>query len=298
MKHLKGELSLAIATLVWGFAFVFQSTATEFLGAFTFNGIRFLLGAVSLIPLLFIRTKFEFDIKKCVKLGIVIGVLICLASNLQQIAISQTSVGKAGFITALYMILVPIFGYIFFKDKITKLLVVAISISLFGLFLLCGATFDINYNDIMLFVGAIFFAIQIIIVGHYASNVDAIVLSFVQYIVCGGLSLIIGLIFEDVNFAGIFKASSSILYTGILSTGFAYTMQIIGQKDCEPAVASLIMACESLVSALAGWLMLHQTLSSQELIGCALMFVAIILSQIRTKEERNERSKRMSSNNQ
>ena len=150
----------------------------------------------------------------------------------------------------------------------------------------------------MLFVGAIFFAIQIIIVGHYASNVDAIVLSFVQYIVCGGLSLIIGLIFEDVNFAGIFKASSSILYTGILSTGFAYTMQIIGQKDCEPAVASLIMACESLVSALAGWLMLHQTLSSQELIGCALMFVAIILSQIRTKEERNERSKRMSSNNQ
>ena len=294
MKHLKGELSLAIATLVWGFAFVFQSTATEFLGAFTFNGIRFLLGAVSLIPLLFVRTKFPFDMKKCIKLGIVIGILICLASNLQQIAISQTSVGKAGFITALYMILVPIFGYIFFKDKITKLLLVAICISLCGLFLLCGATFDINMMDIMLFAGAIFFAIQIIIIGHYASHVDAIVLSFVEYIVCGGLSLIIGLIVEDVHLANIFDAGYSILYTGILSTGFAYTMQIIGQKDCEPAVASLIMACESLISALAGWLILNQTLNSQELLGCGLMFVAIILSQIRTKEEKNARSKRMS----
>ena len=247
MKQFRGELLLIIATLVWGTAYVFQSTATAYLGAFTFNGLRFLLGAISLIPLIFIRTKFEFDMKKCLKLGVVIGICICLASNLQQIGIAYTTVGKAGFITSLYMVLVPLFGYIFFKEKITKILMVSIILALLGLFILCGAILDLNSSDIILLLGATLFAVQIVLVGHFASHVDAIILSFIEYAVCGGISIILGLIFEDVQIQNIFDARYSILYTGVLSTGLSYTLQIIGQKDCKPAVASLIMACEALI---------------------------------------------------
>lgn len=284
MNKFKGELFLTLTTIIWGFSFVFQSTATEFLGAFTFNGIRFMLGAIVLLPLVISRAKKGLiDYKPSIKLGIVIGIFLCLGSNLQQLAISNTSVGKAGFITALYMVIVPILGFIFYRDKISKLLIAAIGIAVVGLYLLCGASLNFNGGDLLLLLCAFSFGMQIIVVGRYGGNMDSVFISFVQYIVCTVISLTIGFIFEDINLTNIFNASSSIIFTGVFSTGIAYTLQIVGQKDCPPTIASLILACESLVSALAGWLMLNQSLSSTELIGCGLMFIAIIMSQIDLK---------------
>ena len=297
MNKVKGELFLSLTTIIWGISFVFQSSATEFLGAFTFNGIRFLLGSLSLIPLLIPRIKGgKINYRQCICLGVIIGIFLCIGSNLQQIAISYTSVGKAGFITALYMIFVPVLGYILYKDNISKILIIAICIAVVGLFLLCGADFSFNLSDILLLLTALSFAMQIIFIGKYGKELDAIFVSFVEYLVCTILSLIIGLFIEDMNFVNILNASHSLLFTGVMSTGVAYTLQMIGQKDCPSTIASLILACESLVSALAGWVVLNQSLSVSELIGCLLMFIAIILSQIDYKPKISGLTKKINKN--
>ena len=281
-KSFKGELVLLITATIWGLAFIFQSTAADVIGAFTFNGVRFLLGALSLLPL-FVFNRQGIDYHKCLKLGIALGITIALAANLQQLAMPYVTSAKAGFITSLYMIFVPIIGFIFFKEKVTLRVALALLIALIGLFLLTGADLSFETADLLVIFCAFFFGLQISLVGHFGADVNSVALSFVQYVVAGLFSLVLALFLEDIKIQAILDASISLLYTGILSTGVAYTLQIVGQRHTPAYLASIIMSLEAVVALFGGMIFLHETLSASELIGCALMLAAVLIAQRRKK---------------
>ena len=213
--------------------------------------------------------------------GICCGLALCAASNFQQFGIAHTTVGKAGFITALYVVIVPILG-LFFKKKVSIVVWFSVALSVVGLYLLCmtDSSFKLAFGDTLVLICALLFSIHIMVIDHFSPKGDGVVISCIQFFVAGMVSGILMLIFENPTIAGILAAWMPILYAGVLSSGVAYTLQIVGQKDMNPTIASLIMCLESVVSALAGWLLLNQALSARELAGCALMFAAIVLAQI------------------
>ena len=285
MKTFKGELYLFTTALIWGFAIFVQTTIADQIGSFTFNGIRYLVGAVSLLPLLKFK-RSNINNRKCIILGICLGFCLYMACNLQQIAmIYSSSVAKVGFITSLYIVLVPLLSYFIFKTKTSPIIIVAIVIAVIGLYMLCGASLTFELADILLISCAFFYAMQMVLIGGLAKDVNSVQLSFVQYVASGVMSLITAIFFEDIQMASIVSCTGAILYIGIMSTGVAYTLQIMGQRYTSPAVASVILSFEAGVSALAGWIFLNQTLSTNEAIGCALMALAVILAQVRIKEK-------------
>ena len=285
MKTFKGELYLFTTALIWGFAIFVQTTIADQIGSFTFNGIRYLVGAVSLLPLLKFK-RSNINNRKCIILGICLGFCLYMACNLQQIAmIYSSSVAKVGFITSLYIVLVPLLSYFIFKTKTSPIIIVAIVIAVIGLYMLCGASLTFELADILLISCAFFYAMQMVLIGGLAKDVNSVQLSFVQYVASGVMSLITAVFFEDIQMASIVSCTGAILYIGIMSTGVAYTLQIMGQRYTSPAVASVILSFEAGVSALAGWIFLNQTLSTNEAIGCALMALAVILAQVRIKEK-------------
>lgn len=296
MKSLKNSLMLFLTALIWGVAFVAQSVSAEYIGAFTFNGIRCFLGGLVLLPFIMFTDKkraqtndktdsidYSWKNKKLLTGGILCGIILCIASNLQQIGITYTTVGKAGFITALYVVLVPI-AEIFLHKKNSVLTWISVALSVIGLYLLCiKEDISIQKGDFYVLLCAIVFTLHIIVIDYFVNFVDGVKMSCIQFFVCSLLSCFVMLFTETPNMNNIFSAGISILYSGILSCGVAYTLQIVGQKGVNPTVASLILCLESVISALAGWLILGQKLSARELTGCALMFTAIILSQIPVK---------------
>ena len=285
MKTFKGELYLFTTALIWGFAIFVQTTIADQIGSFTFNGIRYLVGAVSLLPLLKFK-RSNINNHKCIILGICLGFCLYMACNLQQIAmIYSSSVAKVGFITSLYIVLVPLLSYFIFKTKTSPIIIAAIVIAVIGLYMLCGASLTFELADILLISCAFFYAMQMVLIGGLAKDVNSVQLSFVQYVASGVMSLITAVFFEDIQMASIISCTGAILYIGIMSTGVAYTLQIMGQRYTSPAVASVILSFEAGVSALAGWIFLNQTLSTNEAIGCALMALAVILAQVRIKEK-------------
>ena len=288
MNKIKGELFLLTTALIWGFAVVLQTTVVDVIGTLTFNGVRYLIGAASLLPLLrFARSGV--DNKRCIGLGILMGLCISLGANLQMEAMAHySSAAKVGFITSLYMVFVPILNFLMYRQKTSPFINVSIVISVVGLYFLNGADFSFEIGDLLLIGCAFFFALQIVLIGAYAQNLNSVQLSFVQYVTAGLSSLIFAFIFEDIQISGIVAAGGTLLYTGVLSTGVAYTLQIFGQKDTDPTVASLILSLEAVISALCGFLFLHQSLSSQELLGCILMFIAVLLTQIKFKGEKKK----------
>ena len=293
---LKNSLLLLLTATIWGVAFVAQSVSMDYIGGFTFNAIRNIIGAITLVPVILIFSKQNpaadqnpADRQKARKTlitgGICCGILLCLASNFQQFGIKYTTVGKAGFITACYIIIVPIIG-IFLKKKCSPFIWIAVLLSLGGLYLLCispGEGFSIGKGDTLVLICAVLFSFHILTVDHFSPLVDGVKMSCIQFLVCGILSGIPALIFENPNITNILQAWMPILYAGILSCGVAYTLQIVGQKGMNPTVASLIMSLESCISVIAGWLILGQNLSSRELFGCVLMFGAIVLAQLPQK---------------
>ena len=286
MSKFKGETYLLLTALIWGFAVVLQTTVVDVIGTFTFNGIRYLIGAISLLPLLK-YARSGVDKKRCICLGIIMGLCISIGANLQQEAMAHgINAAKVGFITSLYMIFVPILNFIMYKQKTGKLILVSIVISVFGLYFLSGGHFKFEIGDLLLIGCAFFFALQIVLIGAYAKDLNSVQLSFVQYVTSGLSSLIVAFFVEDITFTSIFAARWSLLYTGILSTGVAYTLQIIGQKYTDPTVASIILSLEAVTSAVTGFLFLHQVLSGQEIIGCVLMFIAVILTQVKFKGDK------------
>lgn len=282
MKQLKGSAVLFLAAVVWGFAFVAQSEGMRYVGGFTFNCVRSLIGGLVLVPCIFLmREKID---RTVLRGGICCGIPLCIASNLQQQGIKYTTVGKAGFITALYVVLVPIFG-LFLHKRVGKTVWIGLALAVAGLYFLCiNGQFTVEIGDLLVFLCAIFFALQILSVDHFAPRVDCVALSCIEFLTSGILSAVPMFMFETVSWERLMDAAAPILYAGVMSCGVAYTLQIVGQKNMNPTVASMIMSLESVISVLAGFLLLHQKLSARELVGCALMFAAVLLSQLPEKK--------------
>lgn len=333
----KSPMLLLLTAVIWGVAFVAQSVGMEYVGGFTFNCTRNMIGGLVLLPCIAfldrIRTgknsgnsesesrkssgenqKLSESRKNCgedQKLsgsrescseeqqlsgsrekcaggwdktlwlgGICCGLALFIASNLQQFGIKYTTVGKAGFITAMYIIIVPVMG-IFLKKTVGTKVWISVVLGVIGLYLLCITEgFSLGFGDILVLLCAICFAVHILIIDYFSPKVDGVRMSCIQFFTCGILSGIGMLLFEEPSIGAICQAWLPILYAGALSCGVAYTLQIIGQRDTDPTVASLILSLESVISVLAGWVLLGQKLSVRELSGCVLMFAAIILAQL------------------
>ncbi|MBE7065303.1 MAG: DMT family transporter [Ruminococcaceae bacterium] len=295
-NNLKGSLLLCIAAMIWGFAFVAQTDAGSKIPLFTFNGMRAFIAAVFLFVVGSIikfgdGTKFlpadKTDCKKMFKAGIICGVLLFVATNLQQFGLTVYPEGVAaeargGFLTALYIIIVPVLS-LFMKKKPGIVVWIAVVLAIAGTYLLCigAGQGGFHLGDIMLILCAAGFSVHIMAISKFGDGVNGIKLSAIQFLVCGVLSLVPALAFESTNFQTLLSAMPQILYVGILSSGVAYTLQIIGQKYAEPSVATLSMSLESVFAALGGWLISGNSLGAKELIGCAFVFVAVLVAQIK-----------------
>ncbi len=281
----KSTFLLFLTAIIWGFAFVAQRVGAEFVGAFTFNGIRFLLGSLSLIPVIAIFEREKFDKSKFVKTlipSIIAGVILFIASTLQQLGVEWTgSAGKAGFLTGLYIVLVPVIR--FFMGKKTSILTFfGAMFALVGLFFLCmtGDEMSFGKGDIVLIIGAFFWAAHILVVDKYVNNISPLKFSMMQFFVCGFLSIIFALSTETIELSAIKSAGIPILYGGLMSVGVAYTCQILGQKDADPTFASIVFSTESVFSAVGGAIILNEIMSGRGYLGCILIFIGIILSQL------------------
>ena len=287
-KQLKYSLILLLTSIIWGFAFAFQSLGGDKVGPITFYCVRNYIATITLaLFLIFIRKDDDLsDNAYSIKMGIICGVIEFVASLIQQIAIGHTSAANCSFITAMYVILVPIFGYIL-GEKTDKKLWFCVVLELVGLYLLClGDGFSINKGDLYTFISAILFAIHIIIIAKGGKKIDAILFTFVQFVVGSILATILMFIFErPIDLEGIKQATIPLLYTGVLSSGVAITLQVTCQRNVDPTVASLIMCLESVFGAIGGYLILHEVLSFKEILGCTIMFIAIFLSQLPSKKK-------------
>lgn len=289
-QQIKSSLILLLNATIWGVAFVAQSVGMEYIGPFTFNAIRCVLGGLVLIPVILVLKKKketgaenqEKEDKKTLWAGgIACGVILCIASNLQQFGIMEASVGKSGFFTALYIVMIPVIGIFIGKRPGIKLWF-CVALAVVGMYLLCmkDGSFTIERADIMLLLCALAFSFHILVVDYFSPKVDGVKMSCIQFFVCGVLSAVGMLFTETPDISNIQAAWLPLLYAGLLSCGVGYTLQIVGQKGINPVIASLIMSLESVISALAGWVILGQVLSPKEILGCVLMFVAIIITQI------------------
>lgn len=288
---------LILTAFIWGTAFVGQNVAMEHIGPFTFNGVRMLLAGFALVVCVIISERGrqksgEAPMQPLEKKaynrttlfgGIACGTALFVASTFQQFGVKYTTAGKAGFITALYIVIVPIFG-IFLKKKINKIVWLCVAIAVAGLYLLCIKDgFKIGLGDGLVLLCALFFSVHILVIDHFSPKADCIKMSCIQFFICAVLNLIIMPFFENPTFSSILQAWLPILFVGLLSGGMGYTLQIIAQKDTDPAVASLILSLESVFAVLAGAVLLHEVLSVREIIGCVLMFAATIFAQLPQK---------------
>lgn len=300
--QLRNSLLLLLTATIWGVAFVAQSVGMDYVGPFTFNMLRSIIGGSVLIPCIFLldkiapKEKKELTEEECRQGrktlligGICCGVLLALAANMQQIGIQYTTVGRAGFITACYIIIVPILSFLLFRKKCGVSILAAVVLALIGLYLLCITDgFAIGKGDFFVLICSFLFSFHILVIDYFSPLVDGVKMSCIQFFVCGIVSGIPALLTETIVWENILQAWLPILYAGVMSCGVAYTLQIVGQKNMNPTVASLILSMESCISVLAGWIILDQKLTARELLGCVLMFAAIVLAQLPGKRKDKE----------
>lgn len=299
---IKSTSLLFLTAIIWGFAFVAQRVGADYVGAFTFNGVRFLLGACSLIPVILIFEREQFNKKKFIKTfltGILAGIILFIASSLQQFGIVFTgSAGKAGFLTGLYIVLVPLIRFVMGK-KTSILTFLGAIFAVVGLFFLCitGDKVSFGIGDIVLIVGAFFWAGHILVVDKFVNTISALKFSMVQFFTCGILSMLFAIFTEVIEISAIKEAGVPILYGGLMSVGVAYTCQILGQKNADPTFASIVFSTESVFSAVGGALILHEMMSGRGYAGCVLIFIGIILSQITIDDIKKLNNKKIENNN-
>jgi drug/metabolite transporter (DMT)-like permease len=296
-KRLRANMLLLLTAAIWGFAFVSQRIGSQYVGTFTFNGIRFALGSISLIPLIVYfdkKKKIERNInnsnvkvdtnvaaKKIILSGVLVGTILYAGSSIQQTGLIYTTAGKASFITGLYVVIVPIIG-VFLKHKIGKSSWIGVGLAVAGLYLLSiNENFGISYGDFLEIIGSLFWAVHILSIDHFSKIVDPLKLSCIQFATCSLLSLITAIAFENITIAGISGALIPILYGGLLSAGVAYTLQVVAQKNAKPSHAAIILSMESVFGALGGMLILGEVMSMRGYAGCALILGGIVLSQLR-----------------
>lgn len=297
-----GNTLLLLTALIWGIAFVAQKQGMDHVGPFTFCGVRFIFSAVFVLMVVIIRdlvfhkkiilfTKNKKDLKIAIFGGVLCGLALSIATMLQQYSIQETSAGKTGFITALYIVLVPIFG-IAIKKKVKLVEWISVGIALISLLLLCFKKEDIANNiyinkyDLLLLLCACCFSVQILLIDYFSKKFDCLWLSAIEFLTCAIIGTIAMLIFEEPNIQSVKTAIIPILYAGIASGGIAYTLQFIGQKYTKPVIASIIMSLESVVSLIAAAILINERLSVQELIGCLFMFIAIMIPQLNSNNKK------------
>ena len=302
-KEMEGSILLVLTAAIWGFAFVAQRVGNQYVGPFTFTGIRFALGAVSLLPLIWIsgRKKKKCDALKATtgimpadrenaggclfigKAGALTGSVLFFGAALQQVGLEDTTAGKAAFLTGFYIILVPLSG-VFLKQKIGRRAWISAVFAIIGLYLISvNENTGISRGDLLEFLGAFFWSAHILLISRFTQKTDTLKLSFVQYLVCSALSMAVALLTEDIRFQGIAEAGFPILFGGIGSVGIAYTLQAYGQKYAKPSHAAIIMSLESVFAALGGFLFLHETMNIRSWAGCILMLAGVIISQTGNK---------------
>ncbi len=294
--QLRQSALLLLTAIIWGVAFVAQSVGMDYIGPFTVIAVRFLLGALTLVPVaawMGQRASRDADGRKVtgdgramsgkvlVKGGILCGLALGSASTVQQLGIAQTTVGKAGFLTAMYIVIVPVFGIVIGR-KAKKMIWLCVAIACVGIYFLSMPPGEIvlTHGDALCFACAFLFAVQIMLADHYVSLVDGVRLAMIQFLTASVMGTVLMLIFEHPTMDALLNAAGPVLYLGVMSSGVAYTLQIVGQRGMNPTVASLIMSLESTISVIAGFFLLNQALSVRELIGCLLMGAAIILAQL------------------
>lgn len=291
-QELKSNVLLLITAAIWGFAFVAQRVGAKYVGAFTFNGVRFALGSISLIPLLVYFSKQSKEKEgegeravfsaAAVRSGIIAGCVLFLGSSLQQIGLSDTTAGKAAFITGLYIVLVPIFG-IFLKHRIHISVWSGAILAVVGLYLLSVTEgFSIGKGDLLEVIGAVFWATHILLIDHFIKKVDALKLSFIQFATCSVLSMVVALMFEKITLYGLTQALVPILYGGICSVGIAYTLQVVAQKHAKASHAAIILSMESVFASIGGLILLNEIMGFRGYIGCALMLTGMLVSQLQS----------------
>ncbi len=293
-KKLRGSIFLLLATIIWGSAFVSQSVAMDYIGPFSFQAIRSIIAVLGLMPVIWLLDKRKdkgasfiqkWTDKKLWKAGILCGIPLFLACNLQQVGLVDTDAGKSGFLTAMYIVIVPIFG-LFLRKKASIMMPISVVIAVAGLYCLSfSSATSIQVGDLLTIGCAFMFAIQITLVDRYAPDLDALRLNAVQSLVCSVLSFAVALFTETITVSAVTACTIPLLHAGLLSMGAAYSLQILGQQDIEPTGASLIMSLESVFAVLFGMLILHETMLPREIFGCILMFIAVILSQIPIKKK-------------
>lgn len=292
-QQLKGEGLLFLAALIWGVSFVFQKVGMDYVGPMTFGLMRFSIGSIALFPFIVAydrytvsngRIPMRFSDRTLLKAGILTGLANFGLSSFQQIGLVYTTAGKAGFISVMYVALVPIF-MIFLRRKVRRLTWLCIAFALIGLYLLCmsgsaGQFLHLQLGDGLVLLSSVFSACEIILIDHYVDRVDPFKLSFMQFVIAAVLSGVCAFAFETVNVDAIIDCRIPILYTGLLEIGAAYTLQIFGQRTAPPVMATIIMSLESVFAVLSGAIFLHEVMSGREITGCIIMFIALLLVQI------------------
>lgn len=288
---IKADILLLITALIWGFAFVAQRVGMEYVGPFTFNAVRFALGSLSLIPLLFVfrdqnttgDSNPSLSLSGVIVRGGLTGLVLFAGASLQQVGLVYTTAGKAGFITGLYVVIVPIL-WMFLGQKSGSGTWIGALLAVVGLYLLSVTeSFTIQFGDLLEIIGAFFWATHIILVGKFSRIISPIKLSIIQFAFCSLFSFITAFIFETVEISTILDATIPILYGGLCSVGIAYTIQVFAQRHAHPAHAAILLSLESVFAAVGGWLLLDEFLSTRGKIGCLLMFVGMLFSQLKKK---------------
>ena len=289
-EQLKGSAQLLFATLIWGGAFVAQSVGMDHLGPMSFQAVRSLLAVAALVPVIALMDRAPAVFRSrwtqpgLWKTGILCGLALFAAQSLQQVGLLYTEPGKAGFITAMYIVLVPVFG-LFLGRKCGLRIWVSVGLAVAGLYLLsCVGVTKVNIGDVLILISAAAFAVQILLIDILAQSIDGLRLNCIQFLVVTVLSALTAAFTETPTWSGVVDCAVPLLYAGVLSSGAAFSLQILGQQHLPPEPASLIMSLESVFAVLSGWLILHQTLRPTELLGCCLVFTGVILCQIKGKE--------------
>ncbi len=301
-KKLKSNLLLLLTAFIWGTSFVAQKSGMDYIEPFTYNGIRTFIGGLVLIPVIYWFSKMNgggdkdlnedssakggyADTKIAVIGGICCGLALFVASSLQQFGINYTTTGKAGFITTLYVVLVPIFS-IFLRKKVRPIIWLCVAMGAMGLYLLCMTddSFRLQYGDALVLLCAFAFTVHILVIDYFSPKADGVKISCIQFLVAGGIGIICMFIFESPNISAIIDCAVPLLYSGVLSCGVAYTLQVVAQKNADPTAASLILSLESVFAALAGAALLGERMAGREILGCLIIFAAVIIDQLPAKE--------------
>ena len=297
-KKMKSNILLLLTAFIWGSAFVAQKSGMDYIEPFTYNGIRTFIGGLVLIPVIIFFAKknnkqsgknekaFDFERDKIAVIGgMFCGLALFVASSLQQFGVSYTTAGKAGFITTLYVVFVPIISLVL-RKRVRPIMWLCVVLGAVGLYLLCmtDASFTLQFGDMLVLLCAIALAVHIMVIDHFSPKADGVKISCVQFLFSGALGIICMFIFENQDLRNLIACWLPILYAGVLSCGVAYTLQVVAQADADPTAASLILCLESVFAVISGAILLHESMSPRELMGCAVIFVAVIISNLPEKK--------------